>query len=69
MQFEVSDGAAVRFSQAFYRSIVAGEPVDVAMAHARQSLYVRADGFTVGPLEWGTPALYQLVPDGRVFDV
>ena len=69
MQFEITDNAAIRFSQIFYASVVAGDPVDTAVAQGRQALYVRGGDGTIGPLEWGTPALFMLVPEGRVFDV
>jgi tetratricopeptide (TPR) repeat protein len=62
MQFEISDPAAVVFSQAFYEAIADGMPVDVAMVEARRAMF--AEGHEV---EWATPVLYLRSPDGRIF--
>ncbi len=62
MQFEISDRAALLFSQSFYQAIADGLPVDVAMVEARRAMF--ADGSEV---EWATPVLYLRSPDGRVF--
>jgi hypothetical protein len=62
MQFEISDLAALVFSQSFYQAIGDGLPVDVAMVDARRAMF--AEGNEV---EWATPVLYMRSPDGRVF--
>ena len=62
MQFEISDPAALVFSQSFYQAIADGLPVDVAMVEARRAMF--AEGHEV---EWATPVLYLRSPDGRVF--
>jgi CHAT domain len=62
MQFEISDPAALVFSQSFYQAIADGLPVDVAMVEARRAMF--AEGNEV---EWATPVLYLRSPDGRVF--
>ena len=62
MQFEISDPAALVFSQSFYQAIADGLPVDVATLEARRSMF--ADGNEV---EWATPVLYLRSPDGRIF--
>jgi hypothetical protein len=62
MQFEVSDPAALVFSQSFYQAIADGLPVDVATTEARRAMF--ADGHEV---EWATPVLYLRSPDGRIF--
>jgi hypothetical protein len=62
MQFEISDPAAIAFSQSFYQAIADGLPVDVAMVEARRAMF--AEGHEV---EWATPVLYLRSPDGRVF--
>jgi hypothetical protein len=62
MQFEISDPAAIVFSQAFYQAIAEGLPVDVAMVEARRAMF--AEGHEI---EWATPVLYLRSPDGRVF--
>jgi hypothetical protein len=62
MQFEISDPAAVVFSQSFYQAIADGLPVDMAMVEARIAMF--AEGNEV---EWATPVLYLRSPDGRIF--
>src|SRR6266487_972393 len=62
MQFEISDPAALVFSQAFYQAIADGLPVDVATVEARRAMF--AEGNDV---EWATPVLYLRSPDGQVF--
>jgi hypothetical protein len=62
MQFEISDPAALVFSQSFYQAIADGLPIDVAMVEARKAMF--ADGNEV---EWATPVLYLRSRDGRVF--
>jgi hypothetical protein len=62
MQFEISDPAALVFSQSFYQAIADGLAVDVAMVEARRAMF--AEGHEV---EWATPVLYMRSPDGRVF--
>lgn len=64
MQFEISDDAAIVFAEGLYGAIACGRPVDAAVAAARLSMFVkRGDG-----IEWGTPALYMRVTDGRIFE-
>ncbi len=62
MQFEISDSAALIFSQSFYQAIADGLPVDVATVEARRAMF--AEGNEV---EWATPVLYLRSPDGKVF--
>jgi sugar lactone lactonase YvrE len=62
MQFEISDPAALVFSQSFYQAIADGLPVDVATLEARRAMF--ADG---NEIEWATPVLYLRSPDGRIF--
>jgi uncharacterized protein YjbI with pentapeptide repeats len=62
MQFEISDPAAVVFSQSFYQAIADDLPVDLAMVEARRAMF--AEGHEI---EWATPVLYLRSPDGRVF--
>ena len=63
MQFEISDPAALVFSQSFYQGIADGLPIDVATVEARRAIF--ADG---NEIEWATPVLYLRSPDGRVFN-
>jgi CHAT domain len=62
MQFEISDPAALVFSQSFYQAIADGLPVDVATLEARRTMF--AEGNEV---EWATPVLYLRSADGRIF--
>jgi DNA-binding beta-propeller fold protein YncE len=62
MQFEISDPAALVFSQSFYQAVADGLPVDVATLEARRAMF--AEGNEV---EWATPVLYLRSPDGQVF--
>ena len=39
MQFEISDPAALAFSQSFYQAIADGLPVDVATVEARRTMF------------------------------
>lgn len=64
MQFEVSDEAAITFSQEFYSSVAQGYPMDAALAEARKAIFAQ-----VSELEWGTPVLYMRSADGRIFDL
>lgn len=63
MQFPISDGAAITFSDTFYRRIVAGYPVDAAVAEGRKALYT--DGQQ--NMEWATPVLFMRSRDGILF--
>jgi hypothetical protein len=64
MQFEITDDAAVTFSQAFYSALSNGYPVDAALAEARKTIFASGN-----ETEWGTPVLYLRSPDGKIFDV
>ena len=64
MQFEITDEAAISFSETFYESLVLGSPVDEAVAAGRKAVLSLPN-----PLEWATPVLYLRAPDGRIFDV
>lgn len=63
MQFPISDSAAIRFSQAFYRHLAAGLSVDEAVTEGRQAIH-SADPSNV---EWATPVLFIRTADGSVF--
>jgi CHAT domain len=62
MQFEISDPAAVAFSQSFYQAIADGLPVDVATVEARRAMFAGDN-----EIEWATPVLYLRSADGRIF--
>ncbi len=63
MRRAISVDAAVRFTDHFYRNLARGGHVDAAVNEARQQLHL-ADG---DDLEWGTPALFMRLPDGRLW--
>ena len=64
MQYKILDNVAITFSQEFYCSVVAGYPVDVAIAEARRAIYQ-----DYGPEErdWGIPVLFMRSKDGHLF--
>jgi pentatricopeptide repeat protein len=64
MQFEISDPAALAFSQSFYQAIADGLPVDLAMVESRKAMFAQGN-----EVEWATPVLYMRSPDGVIFDV
>ncbi|HUL72448.1 MAG TPA: CHAT domain-containing protein [Vicinamibacterales bacterium] len=64
MQFDISDDAALQFSQAFYQAIADGYPAEAALAEARKAM--NGQGSVV---EWGTPVLFSRSLDGRLFDL
>jgi hypothetical protein len=64
MQYEISDEAAIRFARTLYDSLGDGLPIDAAVAEARVTL--STDG---GSVEWGTPVLHMLAPDGVLFEI
>jgi len=64
MQFEITDRAAIAFSDDFYASLVLGLPVDVAVNEARKSIYAQPNA-----TEWATPVLYLRSPDGVLFEL
>lgn len=63
MQFPIADETAKRFSQAFYRALAAGDPVDAAVSEGRLAIYQAAPD----SWEWATPVLFMSVPDGHIF--
>lgn len=63
MQASVSDRAAVKFSEIFYRRLCEGDPVDTAVSEGRQGIHTSLP-YTC---EWAIPALFMRVPDGVLF--
>ena len=55
--FEISDKAAITFTQGFYGALADGYPVDAALTEARKSVF-----FAVNKVEWATPVLYTALP-------
>jgi len=64
MQFEITDMAAIAFSQSFYTSLAEGYPVDAALTEARKEIFANGND-----VEWGTPVLYLRAPDGKIFEL
>ena len=63
MQFEITDHAAILFSQVFYDSLADGYSVEAALAEARKAIFASGND-----VEWGTPVLYLRAASGRLFD-
>lgn len=61
MQFPISDEAAVKFAEAFYRDLVDNAPIEAALTHARKKIQVKSR------VEWGIPVLYTRSRSGRLF--
>ena len=61
MQFEISDKAAIAFSNATYLALTSSQPVDAAVTLARQAI------LTTSRSEWATPVLYLRASDGTLF--
>lgn len=59
MQFEITDEAAITFSEDFYSAVVDGYSIETAVTEARKGIF--ADG---NILEWATPVLYTSIEGG-----
>jgi len=55
MQFEISDRAAIIFSQEFYTALADSFPVDAALTEARLAIFSKGN-----ETEWGTPVISSL---------
>jgi CHAT domain len=64
MQFEITDDAAITFSERLYTALAQGYPVDAALAQGRKAIF--AGGHDI---EFGTPVLFLRGSDARLFDV
>jgi hypothetical protein len=64
MQFEITDQAAIAFTQIFYEALADSLPVDTAVAQARKAILGATNA-----AEWGTPVLYMRSPDGHIFQI
>lgn len=63
MQFEITDHAAIAFSDALYRGLAQGMPVDAAVAPARRAI------MAIREAEFGTPVLFLRDGDAHLFDI
>lgn len=66
MRNPISDQAAIIFTREFYRSLVAGYPVDASIAHARKEIY-QSVGHS--PSDWSAPVLFLRSRDGVLFQI
>jgi WD40 repeat protein len=62
MQFEITDSAAITFSERLYRALAYGYPVDAALAQARKAIFAAGND-----IEFGTPVLFLRSGDARLF--
>jgi hypothetical protein len=63
MQFEITDEAAIAFSEEFYRQLAHGLPVDAALGPARRAIVAAGK-----EAEFGTPVLFLRAADARLFE-
>ena len=64
MQFEITDDAAIAFSESLYTGLAHGLPIDAALAPARRAI--------IGAMlatEFGTPVLFLRDGDAHLFDI
>jgi len=61
MQIPVTDGMAIEFSEAFYKTLRTGLPVEAAVAEGRQVVRLSSP-------EWATPVLYLRGASSELFD-
>jgi hypothetical protein len=64
MQFEITDDAAITFSERLYSALAQGFPVDAALAQARKAIFAAGS-----EIEFGTPVLFLRGTDARLFEV
>lgn len=67
MQFPITNKAAGVFAGDFYKSLVAGLPMDAAILEARKALYFRDIEHKEDSRAWGAPILYMRLHDGRLY--
>jgi len=63
MQFPISDDAAIRMSEGFYKALAINVPVDDAVKMARRFIRDKSR------IEFGIPVLYMRSADGKIFEV
>jgi hypothetical protein len=64
MQFSLNDESAQLFAQDFYQTLARLEPVDLAVARAREALRLARGAHS---RDWATPVLFLRAADGLVF--
>jgi hypothetical protein len=63
MQFEITDLAAIAFSESLYSGLAQGMPIDAAVGPARRAI------MAITTAEFGTPVLFLRDGDARLFDI
>lgn len=63
MQSEITDGAAIEFSRAFYKALAKRSSIDAAVSAGRKAISLSTDN----TIEWATPVLYLRSSDGVIF--
>jgi hypothetical protein len=64
MQFEITDKAAIAFSERLYTTLSQGFAVDAALAQSRRAIFAAGND-----IEFATPVLFLRGADARLFDV
>jgi hypothetical protein len=64
MQFTITDQAAIRFAEEFYRAVVDGGCIDTAVGDARRGIF-----FMPNESEWATPVIMSRADDGVLFQM
>lgn len=65
MQFPISDSAAIKFCETFYKCLAEGRPVDQCIGMGRKQIFFGVDTKS----EWGTPVLFMRSTDGMLFKI
>lgn len=63
MQFSISDGAAIRFADDFYRTLADDGSIDTAVNDARRAIF-----FAPNESEWATPVILTRMEEGVIFE-
>lgn len=64
MQFEITDTAAIAFSERLYTTLSQGFAIDAALAQGRRAIFAAGND-----IEFATPVLFLRGADARLFDV
>jgi hypothetical protein len=64
MQFSISDAAAIRFADDFYRALADDGSLDTAITDARRAIF-----FMPNESEWATPVVMSRAEDGVLFEM
>lgn len=62
-QFSISDGAAIRFADDFYRALADDGSIDTAVNDARRAIF-----FAPNESEWATPVILTRTEEGVIFE-